>query len=222
MLHFSARASEAELRDCLVHCGRICYERNLMTSNDGNLSVRLDPARLLITPAGISKGRMRADDLLLIGLDGQVLTSPGGTRPSSEAPMHLEVYRSRPEARAVIHAHPIFATALTVAGLDFPLDVLPESVMALGEVPVTPYATPSSDEDAEAIRPFVLGHAAILLRQHGAVTIGADLEEALQHLERLEHVAEVFWRAHMLGHVEHLTAGARERLLAARARQSEK
>jgi L-fuculose-phosphate aldolase len=127
-------------------------------------------------------------------------------------PMHLEVYRNRAGARAVIHAHPVCATALTVAGLEFPDDVLPESILALGEVPVTAYATPSSAEDAEAIRPLIRDHAAILLRQHGTLTVGADLEEALLRLERIEHVAEVFWRAQMLGKVNRLTPAARELL----------
>ena len=204
--------SEAELREAVVECGRICYERRLVTSNDGNMSVRLDDGRALITAAGVCKGRMTATDLVLIDLEGKVLHADGGMRPSSEMPMHLEVYRNRPSARAVIHAHPVCATALTVAGLEFPDDVLPESILALGEVPVTAYATPSSEEDAEAIRPLIRDHAAILLRQHGTLTVGADLEEALLRLERVEHVAEVFWRAQMLGKVNRLTPAARELL----------
>ena len=130
--------------------------------------------------------------------------------------MHLEAYKNRGEVRGVIHAHPVFATALTVAGMAFPSDILPEVRLTLGEVPVTAYAAPSSDEDADAIRPLIRDHDAILLRQHGSLTVGIDLEEALLNLERLEHVAEVFWRAHMLGHVEHLSERALERLVAVR------
>ena len=208
--------SEAELRDAVLECGRICYERRLVTSNDGNISVRLDDARTLITGAGVCKGRMTAADLVLIDLEGKVLHADAGMRPSSEMPMHLEVYKNRPNTRAVIHAHPVCATALTVAGLEFPDDVLPESILALGEVPVTAYATPSSEEDAEAIRPLIRDHGAILLRQHGTLTVGADLEEALLRLERIEHVAEVFWRARMLGKVNRLTPAARKLLLGIR------
>ncbi len=193
-----------------------------MTSNDGNISVRLDEARVLITPSGISKGRMTAADLLVIDLNGCVIESGPNSRPSSETPMHLEAYKQRSDVRAVIHAHPVFATALTVAGLDFPDDVLPEITLTLGEVPVSAYATPSSSEGAAAVRDLIRAHNAILLRQHGALTTGGDLEEALIHLERMEHVAEVFWRAKMLGRVEHLTAEAREQLLAVRKRHFEK
>ncbi len=144
MLRFTPHMSESDLRDALVECGRICYERRLMTSNDGNLSVRLGDTHVLITPAGVSKGRMSPASLLLIELSGKVVGASELGRPSSETPMHLEVYKNRPDAGAVIHAHPVFATALTVAGLPFPDDVLPETALALGHVPVTGYATPST------------------------------------------------------------------------------
>lgn len=222
MLRFLSGTSEMDLRLAIVECGRICYERKLMTSNDGNLSTRLDERRVLITPSGVSKGRMRQEDIILIDLDGNVLASPPGTRVSSETPMHLEAYKIRGDVRAIIHAHPVFATALTVAGMEFPADVLPEVLLTLGDVPVTTYATPSSDEDAQVIRPLIREHDAILLRQHGSLTVGPDLDQALMHLERLEHVAEVFWRARALGHVERLGDEARNRLLAVRDGTSEK
>lgn len=197
MLRFDARSSESDLRRLLVECGRICYDRGLLTSNEGNLSVRLSPDRVLITGAGVSKGRMSVTDILCIESDGRVLDT-AGLVPSSETPMHLEVYRQRPDVRAVIHAHPVFATTLTVAGLEFPIDVLPEAALLRGGIPVTAFATPGTAEDAAAIRPFIGSHDAILLRQHGTLTCGTDLEEALVKLERMEHIAEIFWRAHSL------------------------
>jgi L-fuculose-phosphate aldolase len=130
-----------------------------------------------------------------------VLASSNDRRPSSETPMHLEVYKQRPDVRAVIHAHPIFATALTVAGLDFPDDTLPEVALTLRHIPVSAYAAPSSHEDADVIRLLIRDHNAILLRQHGSLTIGKNLDEALIHLERIEHVAEVFHHARQLGNV---------------------
>ncbi len=200
-LSFPPTTPESLLRLAILECGQICYARRLMTSNDGNISVRVDEGRVLITPAGLCKGRMDADDLLLVDLDGNVLASSNDRRPSSETPMHLEVYKLRPDVRAVIHAHPIFATALTVVGLDFPDDVLPEVALTLGRVPVSAYATPSSHEDADVIRPLIRDHDALLLRQHGSLTVGKNLDEALIHLERVEHVAEVFYRARQLGQV---------------------
>ncbi len=211
-LRFLPSASERDLRLAIVECGRICYARRLMTANDGNISVRLGEDRVLITPAGLCKGRLDADALLLLDMAGRVLTATPAFRPSSETPMHLEVYRQRPDVRAVIHAHPPFATALTVAGLPFPNDVLPEVLLTLGEVPVTAYARPSSHEDAEVIREVIRHHDALLLRQHGSLTVGVDLETALIHLERLEHVAEVYWRARMLGNVQRIPPDELRRL----------
>jgi L-fuculose-phosphate aldolase len=202
MLHFDAQTSESDLRQALVEGGRICYDRKLLTSNDGNLSVRLSGDRVLITPAGVSKGRMGVNDILCIASDGQRIQDSPGHAPSSETPMHLEVYRQRPDVRAVIHAHPVFSTTLTVAGLEFPIDILPEGALLRGGVPVTSFAKPGTVEDAGAIRPLIGSHDAILLRQHGILTCGLDLEEALLNLERVEHVAEVFWRAHALRDVE--------------------
>jgi L-fuculose-phosphate aldolase len=192
-----------------VECGRICYDRKLLTSNDGNLSVRLPGDRVLITPAGVSKGRMSVNDILCIASDGRLLEGSPGHAPSSEMPMHLEVYGRRPDVCAVIHAHPVFSTALTVAGLEFPTDTLPEATLLWGGVPVTSFAVPGTAEDAAAIRPLIGSHNAILLRQHGTLTCGLDLEEALVNLERVEHIAEVFWRAHALQGVERSVARPR-------------
>jgi L-fuculose-phosphate aldolase len=212
-LIFSPTASESLLRLAIVECGQICYARHLITSNDGNISVRMDETRILITPAGLNKGRMEADDLLIVDLQGKVLASAKDRRPSSETPMHLEVYRQRPDVRAVIHAHPIFATALTVVGQDFPDDILPEVALTLGRVPVSDYATPSSREDADVIRPLIRDHNAILLRQHGSLTVGKNLDETLIHLERLEHVAEVFHHARLLGNVARIPPEELEKLM---------
>jgi L-fuculose-phosphate aldolase len=212
-LVFSSETPEAELRLAILTCGQIAYERRLVNSNDGNVSVRVGDDRLMITPAGMCKGRMQADDLLLLDLDGGILAGKQGFKPSSETPMHLEVYRQRPDVRAVIHAHPVFATTLTVAGFPFPNNVLPEVLLTLEKVPTTRYAMPSSHDDADAIRDLIHEHDALLLRQHGTLTVGTDLETALIALERIEHVAEVFWRAQMLGNVERIPLEAMVRLI---------
>ena len=206
LLKFDETASEESLRLAIVECGRILYERGLTTANDGNISIRLDERRVLITPSGLCKGRMSPDDLLIVDLEGALLESASDSSlvPSSETPMHLEAYRQRSDIRAVLHAHPVFATALTVAGMDLPEDVLPEVALTMGSVPTTAYARPSSDENAVVIRDLIQHYDAMLLRQHGSLTVGRNLDEALTHLERIEHVAQVFWRAKMLGHVERI------------------
>jgi len=213
MLDFSQNENETELRLAIVECGRIAYERHLMMSNDGNISARMENGNILITPSGISKGRMSPDDLLVVDLNGNVISAKEKRKPSSETPMHLEVYKQREDVRAVLHAHPIFATTLMVADLDFPVDVLPEVLLTLGEVPITEYATPASREDAEVIKPFVKKHNALLLRQHGSLTYGKNLDEALIYLERIEHVSEVYYHARLLGAVKRVLPKAQMRLI---------
>ncbi|MBM4428559.1 MAG: class II aldolase/adducin family protein [Chloroflexi bacterium] len=213
MLNFPASSTEFDLRLAIIECGRITYERHLTTSNDGNISIRMSDGNVLITPSGLSKGRLNPDDLLIVDLDGNVISSRPDRKPSSETPMHLEVYKHRDDVCAVLHAHPIFATTLTVADLQFPSDVLPEVLLTLGEVPITEYATPSSHEDAVVIRPFLKTHNAMILRQHGSLTYGKNLDEALIHLERIEHVAEIYWRAKMLGEVKRVPLEAQAKLI---------
>jgi len=218
MLSFFPGDDVDTLREAIVECGRIAYERRLLTSNDGNISVRVGEDRMIITPSSICKGRMLVDDLLLTDMDGNMLSVQEGRKPSSETPMHLEVYKQRPDVRAVLHAHPVFATTLTVSDVPYPVDVLPEVLLTLGEVPTTRYATPSSHDDADVIRELIQEHDALLLRQHGSLTVGKDLDTALTALERIEHVAEVFWRAQMLGKVNRISGGDVEKLLKVRER----
>ena len=216
MLNFPPDANVDLLRQAILECGRITYERHLLTANDGNISARLGDDKVLITPSGLCKGRMQADDLLLVDLDGNVLEAKPGCKPSSETPMHLEVYKQRPDVRAVLHAHPVFATVLSVSDSPFPVDVLPEVLLTIGEVPTTRYATPSSHDDAEAIRELIQNHNALLLRQHGSLTVGKNLDVALTSLERIEHVAQVYWRARLLGKVNRIPADDVEKLLEVR------
>lgn len=118
--------------------------------------------------------------------------------------MHLEAYRQRADIRAVIHAHPAHATALTVAGIPFPVDILPEVLECLGPIPTTRFALPSSEDNARAIRDLIKDHRGILIRNHGAITFGADLDEALNHMERIESVSKTVVTAHLLGKVNRL------------------
>lgn len=213
MLDFSAATNEMDLRRAIVECGRIAYERHLMTSNDGNISIRMNDGNILITPSGISKGRLLADDLLVVDLNGNVISAKPNRKPSSETPMHLEVYKQRADVCAVLHAHPIFATTLMVADLEFPVDVLPEVLLTLGEVPITAYATPASHEDAEVIRPFLKDYNAMLLCQHGSLTYGKNLDEALINLERIEHVSQIYYQAKLLGTVKRVPLESQTRLI---------
>jgi len=190
-------ASESQLRADIVEVGRRLYARGYTASNDGNISVRLDAARLLVTPANVSKGFMTEQMMVITDLDGKKLA--GERNASSEIQMHLEVYRQRPDIQAVVHAHPPTATAFAVAGIPLDRAVLAEVVTTLGSVPIAEYATPSTKELPEAVRKYVKAHDGMLLANHGALTLGTDLFSAYYKMETIEHFANISFIARMLG-----------------------
>jgi L-fuculose-phosphate aldolase len=189
--------TEAQLREAIVEIGRRLYARGYTASNDGNISARLDDRRLLMTPKSVCKGFMSPDMMVITDLDGQKLA--GDRDPSSEMQMHLEVYRQRPDARAVVHAHPPIATGFAVAGIPLDRAVLAEVVTTLGSVPIAEYATPSTKELPEAVRKYVKAHDGMLLANHGALTLGTDLFSAYYKMETIEHFAHISLVARLLG-----------------------
>lgn len=189
--------TETTLRADIVEVGRRLYARGYTASNDGNISVRLDAARLLMTPSGVCKGFMAADMMCVTDMDGRKLA--GDREPSSEMQMHLEVYRRRPDVNAVVHAHPPIATGFAVAGIPLDRAVLAEVVTTLGSVPIAAYATPSTKELPEAVRQYVSAHDGMLLANHGALTLGKDLFAAYYKMETIEHFAHISLVARLLG-----------------------
>ena len=189
--------NEQALREEIVEVGRRLYARGYTASNDGNISVRLDGERLLMTPKSVCKGFMTAAMMCITDLDGKKLA--GDRDPSSEMQMHLEVYRQRPDANAVVHAHPPIATGFAVAGIPLDRAVLAEVVTTLGSVPIAEYATPSTKELPEAVRKYVKAHDGMLLANHGALTLGADLFAAYYKMETIEHFAKISLVARLLG-----------------------
>ena len=173
------------------------YARGYTASNDGNISVRLDDGRLLMTPKSVCKGFMTPEMMCITDLDGRKLA--GERDPSSEMQMHLEVYRQRPDVRAVVHAHPPIATGFAVAGIPLDRAVLAEVVTTLGSVPIAEYATPSTRELPEAVRKYVKAHDGMLLANHGALTLGSDLFAAYYKMETIEHFAHISLVARLLG-----------------------
>jgi len=189
--------TEPALRDAIVEVGRRLYARGYTASNDGNISARLDANRLLMTPKSVCKGFMSADMMVITDLDGKKLA--GDREPSSEMQMHLEVYRQRPDANAVVHAHPPTATGFAVAGIPLDRAVLAEVITTLGSVPLADYATPSTKELPDAVRRYVKAHDGMLLANHGALTLGSDLFGAYYKMETIEHFAKISLVARLLG-----------------------
>ena len=195
--------SEASLRADIVEIGRRLYARGYVASNDGNISVRLDGDRVLMTPAGVSKGFMTAEMMVVTDFEGRVVGDSGGRRPSTEIQMHLVAYRERPDVHAVVHAHPPLATGFAVAGLALDRAVLAEVVTTLGSIPIAEYGTPSTKELPAAVAKYVKAHDGMLLANHGALAIGKDLFSAYYKMETIEHAANITLVARLLGR-EHL------------------
>jgi len=188
------REEELAGRRELIRFARRLDGRGILTSTDGNLSLRLSDESILITPSGSCKGMLRRDELVLAQRNG---TATG--RPSSELGLHRAIYEERPDVRAVIHAHPPHATAYAVAGIPLDRAILSEVVLSLGAVPVAPYAKPTGEELADSVRPFVVGHSAILLRFHGAVAFSNSVARACFMMETLEHVAQIDFLSRQMG-----------------------
>src|ERR671910_1511077 len=203
-------ASEPQLRAAIVEVGRRLYARGYTASNDGNISARLDDRRLLMTPKSVCKGFMTPEMLCITDLDGHKLV--GERDPSSEMQMHLEVYRQRPDVRAVVHAHPPTATGFAVAGIPLDRAVLAEVVTTLGSVPIAEYATPSTMELPNAVRKYVKSHDGMLLANHGALALAGDVMSAYYRMETIEHFAKISLVARTLGRENILSRDEVERL----------
>ena len=185
------------LRADIVEVGRRMYARGYTASNDGNISVRVGDDRLLMTPKSVCKGFMTPDMMCVTDLAGKKIA--GDRDPSSEMLMHLEVYRQRPDVKAVVHAHPPTATGFAVAGIPLDRAVLAEVLTTLGSIPLAEYATPSTAELPEAVRKYIKAHDGMLLANHGALTVGGDLFAAYYKMETIEHFAKISLVARMLG-----------------------
>ncbi len=210
-------ANEWELKKLIIEIGRRIWVRGFVASNDGNISVKLPGGEVLTTPTGVSKGFMTEEMIIKCDKNGKVISGGGKNyRPSSEVKMHLDVYKERPDVGAVVHAHPPYATSFAVAGIPLNKCVLPEAVIVIGAVPIAPYGLPSSMEIPDRIRPFLQNSDAILLENHGALTLGTDLLNAYHKMETLEHTANIVWKAIQLGNLQVLPDTERDRLMTLR------
>lgn len=188
---------EEQIRADIVEAGRRLWARGFVASNDGNITVRLDDRRIMTTPKNVSKGFMTPDMMVVTDLSGSKLS--GERDASSELKMHLEVYRIRTDAHAVVHAHPPTATGFAVAGIPLDRAVLAEVITTLGSIPIAEYATPSTDELPAACSKYLKAHDGLLLANHGALALGGDLWTAYHRMETIEHFAKISLVARQLG-----------------------
>lgn len=189
------------------------WQMGWVAANDGNVSVKLEDGTFLATPTGISKSFITPEKLVRIDRTGKVIEGLSGYKASSEIKMHLRCYEEREDVGAVVHAHPPTATGFAVAGKCLDEYSMIETVITLGSIPIAPYGTPSTDEVPESIAPFLAQHDALLLQNHGALTVGCDLITAYYRMETLEHFAKVSLTAHMLGGAKEIPMQEIDKLL---------
>lgn len=186
-------------RTALADAGRELMNRKLSVGTWGNISLRVDKDKCIITPSGMNYQKLEPDDMVLIDLEGQVID--GKWKPSSEKTLHAEIYKNRADVRVIIHYHPIFSSILSVVRYNIPA-LIEDSVMLLGgEIKVTDYVFPGGVELAkEAVRGLGNNNA-VILANHGAVCVGKDLEKTFAACEVLEKSAQIFIFAKLFGQV---------------------
>lgn len=204
---------ESSARQIAALCGDL-HARGWVANHDGNVSCRGEGGRFLASPTAISKRDVRPEMLVEVDAEGKVVA--GGRRVFSEMALHLAVFGARPDVRWVVHAHPPHATAWAVAGESFwDAPFLAEAVVSLGEqIPLVPYAAPGSS--VAGLVHHIETADAVLLGNHGVLTVGPDAETALLRMELVEHLARIAALARPLGGARPLPAEDVARLLEAR------
>lgn len=175
----------------------LLYQRNLVTASDGNVSFRVSNTHILMTPSGKNKGFLKAEDMIVLDITGN--TVEGNKKASKEFPMHRAIYEAREDVYAVVHTHPVYSTAFALTGKNLPDNYLIETKMMLHGTALAGYAAPGTMAMAEVIAPYLTNYNAVLLKNHGAVTFGTDLEDAFNKMEVMESIAKTIIYSKILG-----------------------
>jgi L-fuculose-phosphate aldolase len=206
---------EMELREQICEVGKNLFLKDFVAANDGNISARLSETEILVTPTGVSKGYLTPSKIVKVNLDGEVLE--GDTKPSTEAKMHLRVYKRRPDVNGVVHAHPPFSTVFAIKGEVLDKMMMPESVIAMGEIPLAVYGTPSTEEIPDSLEPYLATKSAVMLESHGALSWGKDVMAAYFNMERMEFTAKISFLARLINGERELPQDRIEQLVGMRS-----
>lgn len=182
-------------RQALIAAACALEDCGLLRGTEGNLSIRCGDG-MLITPSGMRYGSLAPEDLVVVGFDG---AATGKRKPSSEWRFHLEIYRRQQEATAVVHAHPVFATALACLGRGIPSFHYEVALAGAADIPCAPYATFGTGELATNVADALADRRACLVANHGLVAWGRSLDAAAALASKVEHLAETYHRCLQLG-----------------------
>ncbi len=200
-----------KIKQDMCEIGRRIYAKGFAAANDGNITVRISENEVLCTPTMHSKGFLKVDDISTVDMTGKQIA--GRKKRSSEALLHLEIYKQRDDVKSIVHCHPPHATAFAVAREPIPQCVLPEVEVFLGDVPITKYETPGGQAFADTIRPYVNKTNVIILANHGTVSYGESVERAYWWTEILDAYCRILMLAKSLGRVHYFTEEKQRELL---------
>ncbi|MEX0866286.1 MAG: class II aldolase/adducin family protein [Pirellulales bacterium] len=200
-----------QMKKEICEIGDRIYKRGFAAANDGNITYRVSENEVLCTPTLHCKGFLKPEDICTIDMQGN--QTAGIKKRSSEALLHLEIMKARPDVKSVVHCHPPHATAFAIAREPIPQCVLPEVEVFLGDVPITKYETPGGKEFAATILPFVHKTNVIILANHGTVSFGEDVEKAYWWTEILDSYCRMLMLAKSLGNVHYLGEQKTQELL---------
>ncbi len=208
--------NQFQLKKDICEIGERIYNKGFAAANDGNITVRVGENEVLCTPTMHCKGFLKPDDIATVDMTGKQIA--GNKKRSSEALLHLEIYKQRPDVKSVVHCHPPHATAFAVAREPIPQCVLPEVEVFLGDVPITKYETPGGQAFAETVLPFVMKTNVIILANHGTVSFGENVERAYWWTEILDAYCRILMMARSLGKVNYFSEQKERELLDLKAK----
>ena len=209
-------SSHAEAKEAIIEAGQRLYQRAYVAANDGNISARMSDGTVWTTPTGVSKGFLAEHQLVRLSPEGQVIE--GKCIASSEAAMHLAIYRENPAVAGIVHTHAPASTAYAALGKPFDLAISLETVVQFGVIPCVPYAVTGSPALVENTAKFCREYNGAFLEHHGAVTWGGDVMQALFRTECMEHTIIMYSHMLALGEVRLLSEQQIDELMAVRER----
>ena len=213
VLTHAAPDDKAALAQQICDVMRMLYRTEMVVANDGNVSARLPNGNLLITASGVLKGYMTPDEIIECDPEGNSLD---GRRVTSEIRMHVAAYQQRPDVGAVVHAHPIYAVALSLAGVGLAACNIPEIIVTMGTIPTAPYATPGTYDLPDSLRPYLAKGDAVIMERHGVVCVGPTLFDAYNKMEMVEHTAKITHAARAIGEIKPIDPQGVQALLESR------
>lgn len=198
----------------IISTGKKLYDKNLTIGTSGNISIKTDKV-ILITKSGSSLGNLSTDDVVLIDFDGNETTK---SKASSEKKLHVEIYKKRPDVKAIIHVHPVYLSSFAACNKALDEPILSESILYFHDIPVAPYYAPGTDELAQKTAEYFIDRDIVIMANHGVIAAADNIENAFNKVETAEYFAQVIINSKILGGAKPLNDNEISELLEIKSR----